>query len=130
LFLFVVMMLDVNLERLRRGVWANLPLALAVGGVIVVEMITIITRGYLDSRPRPRRARATATPRSWGRLLYTDYAYPLELAAVRSCRDHRRDRAHAEESARTPSTRIRPGRSPCGAASAVRLVSDAGEKND
>jgi len=32
LFLFVVMMLDVNLERLREGFWANLPLALAVGG--------------------------------------------------------------------------------------------------
>src|SRR5262247_4179666 len=48
LFLFVVMMLDVNLEQLREGFWTNLPLALAVGGVIVVEMITIITKGYLE----------------------------------------------------------------------------------
>src|SRR5262250_3219849 len=52
LFLFVVMMLDVNLEQLREGFWTNLPLALAVGGVIVVEMITIIVRGYLD-KPAP-----------------------------------------------------------------------------
>src|SRR5258706_11746050 len=52
LFLFVVMMLDVNLERMREGFWANLPLALAVGGVIVVEMIAIITRGYVD-KPAP-----------------------------------------------------------------------------
>jgi len=82
LFLFVVMMLDVNLERLREGFWANLPLALAVGGVIVVEMITIITRGYLD-RPAPAAPGAGySNTKELGRLLYTDYAYPLELAAV------------------------------------------------
>src|SRR5215813_2145698 len=47
LFLFVVMMLDINLERMREGFWANLPLALAVGGVIVIEMIAIIAKGYV-----------------------------------------------------------------------------------
>src|SRR5881628_1012245 len=37
LFLFVVMMLDINLERLREGFWTNLPVALVVGGVMVLE---------------------------------------------------------------------------------------------
>ncbi len=39
LFLFVVMMLDINIERLREGFWRNLPLALAVGGIMVFEMV-------------------------------------------------------------------------------------------
>ena len=82
LFLFVVMMLDVNLERLREGFWANLPLALAVGGVIVVEMIAIIANGSLD-RPAPAApGPGYSNTKELGRLLYTDYAYPLELAAV------------------------------------------------
>src|SRR5207249_11558348 len=50
LFLFVVMMLDVNLEQLRSGFWGNLPLALAVGAVMVVEMIAIIVRGFVETR--------------------------------------------------------------------------------
>jgi len=82
LFLFVVMMLDVNLERLREGFWANLPLALAVGGVIVAEMIAIIAKGYVD-RPAPAvPGPGYSNTKELGRLLYTDYAYPLELAAV------------------------------------------------
>src|SRR5881396_1952759 len=50
LFLFVVMMLDINLEQLRAGFWGNLPLALAVGAVMVVEMIAIIVRGFVETR--------------------------------------------------------------------------------
>src|SRR5918911_4591856 len=42
LFLFVVMMLDINLERVREGFWRNLPLALIVGGIMVWEMVTIL----------------------------------------------------------------------------------------
>ena len=82
LFLFVVMMLDVNLERLREGFWANLPLGLAVGGVIVVEMIAIITRSYVDKPAPAVPGPGYSNTKELGRLLYTDYAYPLELAAV------------------------------------------------
>jgi len=82
LFLFVVMMLDVNLEQLREGFWTNLPLALAVGGVIVVEMITIITKGYLERSVPAVPGPGYSNTKELGRLLYTDYAYPLELAAV------------------------------------------------
>src|SRR5436853_4903581 len=42
LFLFVVMMLDINLERVREGFWRNLPLAIVVGGVMVWEMVTVL----------------------------------------------------------------------------------------
>src|SRR5690349_14208866 len=45
LFLFVVMMLDINLERVREGFWRNLPVALVVGGVMVVEMISVLGTG-------------------------------------------------------------------------------------
>ncbi len=82
LFLFVVMMLDINLERVREGFWRNLPLALLVGGVMVVEMVLILGRrvwGVADPRPLPA---AYSNTRQLGRVLYTDYAYAFEIAAV------------------------------------------------
>src|SRR3954470_12831928 len=42
LFLFVVMMLDINLEKVREGFWRNLPLALLVGGIMVAEMVVVV----------------------------------------------------------------------------------------
>src|SRR3981189_1935309 len=53
LFLFVVMMLDINLERVREGFWPNLPLALVVGGVMVWEMVTILAFRYYAVDPKP-----------------------------------------------------------------------------
>jgi NADH-quinone oxidoreductase subunit J len=81
LFLFVVMMLDINLERVREGFWRNLPLALVVGGVMVWEMITILAfRIWADER-RQLPADYSNT-RELGRVLYTDYALAFEIAAV------------------------------------------------
>ena len=82
LFLFVVMMLDVNLEQLRAGFWGNLPLALAVGSVMVVEMIAIIVRGFVETPAPADPGAGYSNTKALGRLLYTDYAYPFELAAV------------------------------------------------
>jgi len=85
LFLFVVMMLDVNLERLREGFWSYLPLGAAVGAVMVTEMVLVLRGGYfgLGSLPGPKDPGAGySNTKELGRLLYTDYAYPLELAAV------------------------------------------------
>ena len=82
LFLFVVMMLDINLEQLRAGFWGNLPLALAVGAVMVVEMIAIIVRGFVETRASADPGPGYSNAKALGRLLYTDYAYPFELAAV------------------------------------------------
>jgi len=82
LFLFVVMMLDINLERLREGFWSYLPLGAAVGTVMIIEMVLVL-RGGLGGLPLPPDPGAGySNTRQLGRLLYTDYAYPLELAAV------------------------------------------------
>jgi NADH-quinone oxidoreductase subunit J len=83
LFLFVVMMLDVNLERLREGFWKYLPLGAAVGIVIVLEMGLVLGGRYLRAFPGPADpGPGYSNTRALGRLLYTDYAYPFELAAV------------------------------------------------
>jgi len=83
LFLFVVMMLDINLERVREGFWKNLPLALVVGGIMVAEMIAVLAGGYFDLLPRPRALPAEySNTKELGRVLYTDYAYAFEIAAV------------------------------------------------
>jgi NADH-quinone oxidoreductase subunit J len=85
LFLFVVMMLDINLERLREGFLTYLPLGLVVGAVMVVEMAMVLGGKYFDLRALPAQkvpGPGASNTKELGRLLYTDYAYPLELAAV------------------------------------------------
>jgi NADH-quinone oxidoreductase subunit J len=81
LFLFVVMMLDINLERVRQGFWRNLPLALVVGGIMVWEMITILAFRIWGVEPRQLPPDYSNT-RELGRVLYTDYALAFEIAAV------------------------------------------------
>jgi NADH-quinone oxidoreductase subunit J len=82
LFLFVVMMLDINLERVREGFWRNLPLALFVGVVMVWEMVTVVAYHYWGTgTPAPVPARYSNT-KALGLVRYTDYAYAFEIAAV------------------------------------------------
>ena len=81
LFLFVVMMLDINLERVRQGFWRHLPVALVVGGVMVWEMITVLAFRMWGADPKPLPAGYSNT-RELGRILYTQYAYAFEIAAV------------------------------------------------
>ena len=80
LFLFVVMMLDVNMERLREGFWRNLPLALVVGGLMVFEMIGVLWGRYYGTAREPTST--VSNTRQLGRVLYTDYVYAFEIAAV------------------------------------------------
>jgi NADH-quinone oxidoreductase subunit J len=83
LFLFVVMMLDVNLERVREGFWRNLPLALVVGGIMVFEMVVILAGKYFGFTSQPRVLPPNySNTKELGRVLYTDYAYAFEIAAV------------------------------------------------
>jgi len=84
LFLFVVMMLDINLDRLREGFWAHLPLGLVVGLLIVLEMGGLILVGFERERfPSPTDpGPAYSNTKELGRVVYTDYVYPFELAAV------------------------------------------------
>ena len=85
LFLFVVMMLDINVDGLRQGFWKHFPLAAGVGALIALEMAAVLMGGFrLGEAPR---AMATTSPNSsntleLGKLLYSEYLYPLEIAAV------------------------------------------------
>jgi NADH-quinone oxidoreductase subunit J len=81
LFLFVVMMLDINLERVREGFWRNLPLALVVGGIMVLEMGAVLTRGTWGQNLKQIPPSYSNT-KELGRVLYTQYAYAFEIAAV------------------------------------------------
>jgi NADH-quinone oxidoreductase subunit J len=84
LFLFVVMMLDINLDRLREGFWSHLPLGLVVGLLIVLEMGALILLGFERAQyPAPDDpGPGYSNTKALGRVVYTDYVYPFELAAV------------------------------------------------
>ncbi|MDX9716658.1 NADH-quinone oxidoreductase subunit J [Thauera sp. WH-2] len=85
LFLFVVMMLDINLDRLREGFWSYLPVGALVGVLMLVEMVMILGGPYfgLDAMPAPPAAAETySNTRELGRVLYTDYVYAFELASL------------------------------------------------
>jgi len=84
LFLFVVMMLDVNLAQLRKGFWSYLPLGVTVALLLVGEMTMLILFHYAGGEvgaPAPLPA-DYSNVRELGRLIYTDYVYPFEIAAV------------------------------------------------
>jgi NADH-quinone oxidoreductase subunit J len=82
LFLFVVMMLDINLEELRRGFWSYLPAGLLVGGLMVVEMIMVLGGKDFGLAEPVAHAADYSNTKELGMLLYTEYVYPFELAAV------------------------------------------------
>ena len=85
LFLFVVMMLDINIDRLREGFWSYLPLGATVGVLMAVEMVMVLGGKYFGAENMPRPAdpgAAYSNTKELGRILYTDYVYPFELAAV------------------------------------------------
>lgn len=85
LFLFVVMMLDINLERLRQGFWNNLWLGGPIAALMVVEMIAVLSaRSFgLEAMPAPAAAAAGySNTKALGVAIYTEYVYPFELASV------------------------------------------------
>ncbi|MDO5086837.1 MAG: NADH-quinone oxidoreductase subunit J [Comamonadaceae bacterium] len=87
LFLFVVMMLDINIDSLRQGFWKHFPLALGIGALISLEMAVVLIGGFRASEA-PVTVGAVADPASasntkaLGMLLYTQYLYPIQIAAV------------------------------------------------
>jgi NADH-quinone oxidoreductase subunit J len=90
LFLFVVMMLDIDMAKLRAGFWSHFPLAATVGVVIALEMAAVLMGGFRPEEPRamPAVQQAAAAglqysnTKELGKLLYSGYLYPLEIAAV------------------------------------------------
>ena len=83
LFLFVVMLLDINLDRLREGFWRYLPVGLAIAFLIVAEMSLVLLEysGTFESMVLQTGA-DFSNVQAIGRLLFTQYVYPFELASV------------------------------------------------
>ena len=84
LFLFVVMMLDVDIAALRRGFWRYFPLAGLIGALIALEMALVLMGGFRVSEPAaadPALAQLGNT-KLLGIEIYTNYLYPLQVAAV------------------------------------------------
>ena len=86
LFLFVVMMIDINIDALKKGFWSHFPLAASIGAVLALELASVLMGGF---RSAPAPIEAVAAPgtqisntKDLGIALYTDYLYPLEIAAV------------------------------------------------
>jgi NADH-quinone oxidoreductase subunit J len=124
LFLFVVMMLDINMDSIRQGFWKHFPLAATVGAVIALELAAVLLGGFRISEPRQQLAAQVISPaavsavapvdaasaaldvasaaltsapasdvghvvvaqvsntKALGILLYTEYLYPVQVAAL------------------------------------------------
>jgi NADH-quinone oxidoreductase subunit J len=84
LFLFVVMMLDLGSSDVRTGFWRHFPLAGLVGALIALEMALVLTSGFrvAEVPPLAPEAAKMGNTRLLGIEVYTDYLYPLQVAAV------------------------------------------------
>ncbi len=88
LFLFVVMMLDINVDSARQGFWKHFPLAAVIGVLIALEMAAVLMGGFrVNEEPHVAAVLGQAplelsNTRELGKLLYTQYLYPLEIAAA------------------------------------------------
>ena len=88
LFLFVVMMLDINIDAIREGFWKHFPLAVILGVLVSAELIAVLWAGF----PRLTVNELAATSamhaadhsntHALGVLLYQHYLYPIQVAAV------------------------------------------------
>ncbi|HJV85700.1 MAG TPA: NADH-quinone oxidoreductase subunit J [Noviherbaspirillum sp.] len=83
LFLFVVMMLEIDMEKLRQGFWGYLPLAATIGVVIVLEMAAVLLHGFWTPDAQvPAAAANIGDTKELGKLIFTQYIYAFEIAAV------------------------------------------------
>jgi NADH-quinone oxidoreductase subunit J len=88
LFLFVVMMLDINMEGVRKGFWRHFPLAAVLGALVATQLIAVQWAGFPTLSMSPDapgvgvNAPDYANTKELGLLLYTKYLYPIEVAAV------------------------------------------------
>ena len=83
LFLFVVMMLDINMDTLRQGFWKHFPLAATLGAVVAFEMAAVLMSGFRLATPAAVDAAEQANnAKALGVLLYSDYLMPIQIAAA------------------------------------------------
>jgi NADH-quinone oxidoreductase subunit J len=81
LFLFVVMMLDINIDAMRRGFWSHFPLAAVIGAVVAGELIAVMWAGFPSiATNAPAVAADVSNTRELGKLLYSAYLYPIQVA--------------------------------------------------
>ena len=83
LFLFVVMMLDINIDKIRQGFWNYLPLGALVGLLMVMEMGLVLGSKYFqvpaaDAMVPP----GVSNTKEIGALMFSEYVYPFELASI------------------------------------------------
>lgn len=88
LFLFVVMMIDINIDAMRKGFWKHFPLALVLGGLVSLQLIAVVWVGF-PQLTLNEVAAASAMHEAGhnntyelGKLLYTEYLFPVQVAAV------------------------------------------------
>jgi NADH-quinone oxidoreductase subunit J len=84
LFMFVVMMLDINIAQMREGFTRYAPLGAVIAFVVIAEIGSVVwvkSQSLQTAEPAPAVEHASNT-QALGHLLYTDYLYPFELAAV------------------------------------------------
>lgn len=136
LFLFVVMMLDVDLERLRSGFWSYLPLGGLLGLLMVAEMALVLSGRYfgVEALPGQNLPDGHSNTKELGRLLYTEYVFPFELASIvllvgiiaavmltlRQRKDHKYQK---------PSRQVRTKRDECVRVLKMRVAKDEGEES-
>ena len=82
LFLFVVMMLDINLDKLREGFWDYLPMAGFIGILMIVEMVMVFKTKAFNLAPMSDSISNTSNTEMIGNTLYSNYVLPFELASV------------------------------------------------
>jgi NADH-quinone oxidoreductase subunit J len=86
LFLFVVMMLDINIDSIRQGFWKHFPLAATMGAVIALELAAVLLGGFRISEPQVHASTnmgpQVSNTKELGVLLYTEYLYPVQIAAL------------------------------------------------
>ena len=86
LFLFVVMMLDVDFVELRQGFLQYLPIGMVVGAIFLAELVLVASSWVfgtsLPTTPIPSGGQAVSNVRALGQVLYTDYVYFFEAASM------------------------------------------------
>ena len=82
LFLFVVMMLDINIDVMRVGFWRAFPLAATLGGLVAFEMVAVLVSGFQIGQAPVAAANALPNSKALGILLYTEYLMPIQIAAA------------------------------------------------
>lgn len=91
LFMFVVMMLDIDTSGVRKGFWKNFPLAALLGGIVALEMVAVLMTGFRGMDDPKAMAMAVdasgqvmnfANTKAVGYLMYTEYLLPVEIAAT------------------------------------------------